>query len=50
MPNNQTPVNQDLDETLNTPNNRNIGNFFESNTFHTNSVNVDEGISLVMAI
>ena len=40
---------QDHDENFNTPNNKNTGNFFNSNTTKTNSTDHDAGISLIMA-
>lgn len=45
----QTPMTQDHDENFNTPNNKNTGNFFNSNTTKTNSTDHDAGISLIMA-
>ena len=49
IPSIKTLVIHDLDETFNTPNNRNTSNFFNSNIANIDSMDLDVGISPIMA-
>ena len=44
-----SPTIQDLNETFITPKTKDVGNFLENNMFNTNFVDLDAGISPIMA-